>query len=489
MCAKTLHWLYPNCYCIVVSPRQDYSQKPDLIQILVGLLNDNSTVVLGAAVATFNRICPNRFDLIHKHIRKLCKMLTSIDEWGQCHVLHLWLKYMRFHFTDPKITKLDSDHQLMLESCKPLLWSRSSAVVLLVFRIFYYCGNDQMVEQAIPSLLRLLHRPVDEKQCVLQTIAHLSKHEPRWFKKSERSFSIFEGEPFAIKCLKLEILENIACSSNVLWILREFKNFSKSPDIPFAQCSIRCWGNLAQKLPDITTETLKHLMEVTKGQQGFRFNLVNLVGEAIIVIRRLLANNKDNVLQTHGPLVRYLLVSYQEFTVPMAKASVFWLINHNIEALSKMALDTLRLGLKHFGDESRIVKLQILNLSMFSLVHQRQLGEKIEFASLAFEYAMKLAYFDPHIDVRDRGRMLQTLHKICIDIPQPSYDTVLNILKGSYAHHVPRLETQQKQWVIGSLSESVASQIVGDLVLIEWSNSVQASAERQVKVIFIDLDL
>jgi len=33
-------------------------------------------------MAAFNEVCPDRFDLIHKHYRKMCQMLVDVDEWG-----------------------------------------------------------------------------------------------------------------------------------------------------------------------------------------------------------------------------------------------------------------------------------------------------------------------------------------------------------------------------------------------------------------------
>jgi AP-3 complex subunit beta len=28
-------------------------------------------------------VCPQRIDLIHRHFRKMCRMLVDMDEWGQ----------------------------------------------------------------------------------------------------------------------------------------------------------------------------------------------------------------------------------------------------------------------------------------------------------------------------------------------------------------------------------------------------------------------
>lgn len=72
----------------------DPSQLENLEEILSTLLQDNSTMVLGSSVASFNEICPMNFGIIHKHFRKLCLLLTDMDEWtqvGLCVLAHVCL--------------------------------------------------------------------------------------------------------------------------------------------------------------------------------------------------------------------------------------------------------------------------------------------------------------------------------------------------------------------------------------------------------------
>lgn len=148
----------------------DPAQKDYLIEMIESLLNDNSTLVLGSVVSSMNQICPDRFDLIHKHYRKLCRLLVDADEWGQVTIMELLMRYARIHFLDPNAgnqdaapgrkpsrqagfysdgeseaevqmiehtitalrqsNSLDSDHDLLLRSCTPLLNSRNSSVSL-----------------------------------------------------------------------------------------------------------------------------------------------------------------------------------------------------------------------------------------------------------------------------------------------------------------------------------------------------------------------
>lgn len=73
----------------------DPSQEDSLIEVVSGLLKDRSAITIGSTIMAFNEVCPNRFDLIHPYYRKLCNMLTDLDEWGQIAVLDLLLRYGR----------------------------------------------------------------------------------------------------------------------------------------------------------------------------------------------------------------------------------------------------------------------------------------------------------------------------------------------------------------------------------------------------------
>jgi AP-3 complex subunit beta len=73
----------------------------ELEEILVQLLQDSSTMVLGSSIAAFNEICPTNFKIIHPNYRKLCHLLADLDEWTQVPLLDMMTRYAREHFMDP----------------------------------------------------------------------------------------------------------------------------------------------------------------------------------------------------------------------------------------------------------------------------------------------------------------------------------------------------------------------------------------------------
>lgn len=53
-------------------------------------------------------MCPERWDLIHPHYRKICHLLVDLDEWSQCIALRVMLHYARTHFASPMTGNLES---------------------------------------------------------------------------------------------------------------------------------------------------------------------------------------------------------------------------------------------------------------------------------------------------------------------------------------------------------------------------------------------
>jgi AP-3 complex subunit beta len=79
----------------------DPAQREELTESIKVLLADRSVMVLGSALAAWTEVCPDQFDLIHPHFRKLCHLLADIDEWGQIIVINMLTRYGRTQFEDP----------------------------------------------------------------------------------------------------------------------------------------------------------------------------------------------------------------------------------------------------------------------------------------------------------------------------------------------------------------------------------------------------
>jgi AP-3 complex subunit beta len=65
------------------------------------LTKETSTMVLVSLMYSFTEICPERLDMLHGCYRKLCHLLTDMDEWGQVIVMDVLSRYCRSYFAKP----------------------------------------------------------------------------------------------------------------------------------------------------------------------------------------------------------------------------------------------------------------------------------------------------------------------------------------------------------------------------------------------------
>ncbi len=95
--ANAVGKLHPRC-----CEAGDLVQAEQLVDIVTNLLKiEGSTMVLTSAMIAFCEICPQRLDLLHGCYRKVCHLLTDMDEWGQVVVMDALTRYCRTFFKQP----------------------------------------------------------------------------------------------------------------------------------------------------------------------------------------------------------------------------------------------------------------------------------------------------------------------------------------------------------------------------------------------------
>lgn len=445
----------------------------------------------------FEELCPDRFDLIHPHFKKLCTVLVDIDEWGQIATINMLLRYSRSQFLDPNAYEnqvaeaekqrqqqdtssgilstgaivgsaplskktgsfysdddedddddedekakgknknkksttsskakknsddeddddddnknkgengsassslitakkhyvMDPDHRLLLRSVQSLLQSRNSAVVMAVAQLFYYLAPTSESVIVGKSLVRLLRSHREIQFIVLSNIATMSAVKPGMFEAFLKNFFVRATDPTFIRLLKLDIMCNIASQSNIGLILREFQTYVKSSDKQFVTSTIQSIGRCASAIPDVTDQCLTGLMALVQNRNE------DVVAESVVVLKKLLQLNPTEYKSYIVSLSRIL----DKVTVPMARASILWLIGEYSEHVQKFAPDVLRKFAQTFGQEETIVKLQVLTLgAKLYLVNPQQ-------TRLLFQYVLNLASYDLNYDIRDRARLFERL--------------------------------------------------------------------------------
>ncbi|XP_030049106.1 AP-3 complex subunit beta-1 [Microcaecilia unicolor] len=475
----------------------DPEQKDLLIKIIEKLLKDKSTLVAGSVVMAFEEVCPDRIDLIHKNYRKLCNLLVDVEEWGQVVIIHMLTRYARTQFISPwkedemlgdvsndhfyesdgegkdneeKVKKpyvMDPDHRLLLRNTKPLLQSRNAAVVMAVAQLYWHVAPKSEASIVAKSLVRLLRSHREVQYIVLENVATMSIQRKGMFEPFLKSFYVRSTDPTMIKTLKLEILTNLANEANISTVLREFQTYVKSQDKQFAAATIQAIGRCATNISEVTDTCLNGLVCLLSNRDEA------VVAESVVVIKKLLQTQPAQ----HGEIIKHMAKLLDDINVPMARASILWLIGEYCERVPKIAPDVLRKMAKSFISEDDLVKLQILNLAAkLYLTNSKQ-------TKLLTQYILNLGKYDQNYDIRDRTRFIRQLI-----VPNEKSGALSKYAKRIFLAHkpAPLLESPFKdrdRFQLGSLSHTLNSKATGYLELSNWPEVAPDPSVRNVEVI------
>ncbi|OKL56169.1 hypothetical protein UA08_08582 [Talaromyces atroroseus] len=380
----------PKCY------RLDPNTLPQLTECLATLLGDNQYFVAGPAVSAFLDVCPDRLDLIHKHYRSLVRKLVDMDEWSQLATLSLLTIYARKCFPrktqtvkrnevkgfyddggdepgyettnadaiEKEVPVIDPDLELFLRACKPLLQSRTSAIIVSVVRCYLCLGTEEYLQSAIGPLVALVRCPQDIQYVALYNIVAVAFQAPQLFVQYASHFLVRAVDPLHIWRLKLEVLTILFPHLGMHFrgiILSELEHFSQGTDPDLVRESVRAIGRCAQTDSQTSSYCLRLLLSRISSIDE------NVVSESLTIIRHLIQQNPDAHKQT---VVR--LASYLDTTVNSgARASIIWLVGEYAAAdlENNIAPDVLRILAKGFAGESEEVKQQIVLLAAKVYLH------------------------------------------------------------------------------------------------------------------------
>ncbi|XP_026856149.1 AP-3 complex subunit beta-2 isoform X3 [Electrophorus electricus] len=494
---KTAAHAIPKLYSL------DPEQKDQLIEVIEKLLADKTTLVAGSVVMAFEEVCPERIELIHKNYRKLCNLLIDVEEWGQVVIINMLTRYARTQFLNPNINEslleeggekefyasdddeddeekkaeaaalakrkpyvMDPDHRLLLRNTKPLLQSRNAAVVMAVAQLYFHLAPKAEVGVIAKALVRLLRSHSEVQYVVLQNVATMTIKRRGMFEPHLKSFYIRSTDPTQIKILKLEVLTNLASETNISTILREFQTYIKSMDKDFVAATIEAIGRCATNIGEVRDTCLNGLVQLLSNRDEL------VVAESVVVIKKLLQMQPEQ----HSEIIKHMAKLIDNIQVPMARASILWLIGEYCEHVPKIAPDVLRKMAKTFTNEEDIVKLQILNLAAkLYLTNSKQ-------TKLLTQYVLNLAKYDQNYDIRDRARFIRQLI-----VPTDKSGALSKYAKKLFLalKPAPVLESPFKDrdhFQLGSLSHLLNTKAGGYQELPEWPDSAPDPSVRNVEV-------
>ncbi|XP_077567333.1 AP-3 complex subunit beta-2 isoform X4 [Stigmatopora nigra] len=502
---KTAAHAIPKLYSL------DPEQKDQLIEVIEKLLADKTTLVAGSVVMAFEEVCPERIDLIHKNYRKLCNLLIDVEEWGQVVIINMLTRYARTQFLNPNVNEslleeggagdktfygsdgndddddedeeekekkaeaaalakrkpyvMDPDHRLLLRNTKPLLQSRNAAVVMAVAQLYFHLAPKAEVGVIAKALVRLLRSHSEVQYVVLQNVATMTIKRRGMFEPYLKSFYIRSTDPTQIKILKLEVLTNLANETNISTILREFQTYIKSMDKDFVAATIQAIGRCATNIGEVRDTCLNGLVQLLSNRDEL------VVAESVVVIKKLLQMQPEK----HSDIIKHMAKLTDNIQVPMARASILWLIGEYCEHVPKIAPDVLRKMAKSFTNEEDIVKLQILNLAAkLYLTNSKQ-------TKLLTQYVLNLAKYDQNYDIRDRARFIRQLI-----VPTEKSGALSKYAKKLFLalKPAPVLESPFKDrdhFQLGSLSHLLNAKAGGYQELPDWPEAAPDPSVRNVE--------
>uniref|UniRef100_A0A8C6M0W1 AP-3 complex subunit beta n=1 Tax=Nothobranchius furzeri TaxID=105023 RepID=A0A8C6M0W1_NOTFU len=499
---KTAAHAIPKLYSL------DPEQKDQLIEVIEKLLADKTTLVAGSVVMAFEEVCPERIDLIHKNYRKLCNLLIDVEEWGQVVIINMLTRYARTQFLNPNLNEslledggsgdktfygsdededddekenkekaeaaalakrkpyvMDPDHRLLLRNTKPLLQSRNAAVVMAVAQLYFHLAPKAEVGVIAKALVRLLRSHSEVQFVVLQNVATMTIRRRGMFEPYLKSFYIRSTDPTLIKILKLEVLTNLANETNISTILREFQTYIKSMDKDFVAATIQAIGRCATNIGEVRDTCLNGLVQLLSNRDEL------VVAESVVVIKKLLQMQPEK----HSDIIKHMAKLTDNIQVPMARASILWLIGEYCEHVPKIAPDVLRKMAKSFTYEEDIVKLQILNLAAkLYLTNSKQ-------TKLLTQYVLNLAKYDQNYDIRDRARFIRQLI-----VPTEKSGALSKYAKKLFLalKPAPVLESPFKDrdhFQLGSLSHLLNAKAGGYQELPDWPEAAPDPSVRNVE--------
>uniref|UniRef100_A0A8C3TZI2 AP-3 complex subunit beta n=1 Tax=Catharus ustulatus TaxID=91951 RepID=A0A8C3TZI2_CATUS len=493
---KTAAHAIPKLYSL------DSDQKDQLIEVIEKLLADKTTLVAGSVVMAFEEVCPERIDLIHKNYRKLCNLLIDVEEWGQVVIINMLTRYARTQFLSPNQNEslleentekafygseeedgkdakaeaamlakckpyvMDPDHRLLLRNTKPLLQSRNAAVVMAVAQLYFHLAPKAEVGVIAKALVRLLRSHRSVQYVVLQNVATMSIKRRGMFEPYLKSFYIRSTDPTQIKILKLEVLTNLANETNISTILREFQTYIRSMDKDFVAATIQAIGRCATNIGKVRDTCLNGLVQLLSNRDEL------VVAESVVVIKKLLQMQPAQ----HSEIIKHMAKLTDNIQVPMARASILWLIGEYCEHVPKIAPDVLRKMAKSFTNEEDIVKLQVINLAAkLYLTNSKQ-------SKLLTQYVLNLAKYDQNYDIRDRARFIRQLI-----VPTEKSGALNKYAKKLFLAQKPApiLESSFKDrdhFQLGSLSHLLNAKAVGYQELPDWPDEAPDPSVRNVEV-------
>ncbi|WBW74185.1 AP-3 adaptor complex subunit Apl6 [Schizosaccharomyces osmophilus] len=388
-----------KCYSL------DPSYYDQLVECIRLLLLDSHPLVVPAALAAFEEVCPENFIIFHPAFRRICTLFSKFTDWDKTVALKSMIRYARLNLPKPELTNtVHKDLKLLLESVDYCFYSLLPSTVLAGCCAYYYLAPTNKLDTIVKPLLQLLTDKSTIRLNTLLYIRHITFSRPELFKNHIKSFFLFGSDDVKTSVVKLEVISHLLDPENANYVLPElFYYVFKHPISKVASTAVRTIGHFAKNARSMASLCLNSLLRMLESDNDL------IVTEAASSLRILIHNDPQEMY------LQYLASIYEKFHVPVAKAVTLWLISEHLQQMIYVAPDLLRIAVRTFADEELEVKYQILDLAVklyvatLTFEQNESNDEKSNPVVLLYKYVLSIVHFDMSYDLRDRARYYKSL--------------------------------------------------------------------------------
>lgn len=229
----------------------DTVRNTGLLEQVQGMLHTElDSQVLGNCLAVMIEVKGAKKIVDKILLYNLLNRIKEFSDWSQCQVIELAAAY------EPAS---EAEVYDMLNALEDRLTVPNSAVVLATTKAFLHFTlgmpaiHQQVLERLREPLKSLISR--DDPATAYAVLAHvllLAKRAPIIFENEHAAFYCRAHDPWYIKRIKMEILSEIAVTSNVYDIVTELTEYTRDVVHPnMAREAVKAVGRIALQVPDM----------------------------------------------------------------------------------------------------------------------------------------------------------------------------------------------------------------------------------------------
>ncbi|KAJ2727012.1 AP-3 complex subunit beta [Coemansia sp. Benny D115] len=488
--------------------RLDPSLRDEMESVVGEMLVENSPLAVGSVIQAFCAVCPTKYDLMHRHYRRWCQMVTQLDEWGQLELVKLLMAYARTQFASPEKKPLDPDHELLLQSIHPLLQSRNSAVVIAVVSAYFHLAPANQMGAIAKPLVRLMRAGRETAYVVLTNILRIAQRIPSIFHAHVRSFFVAASDPPLTRRLKLRVLTLLVSRETVGVLVPEIAGYTRSAYTDINVGAINVMLACAQQLCEASVDCFQSLLLLLQSEVSEEVANAAMHAVRVLLLDGSVRDSQDRRTMTLYDILCYLARLLDRCKADVARAHVYALMGEFAQTKFGClhALDVLRAAARAFKEEGPEAKMQILELSScLSKILASEPGgsegekkagplgpvlqENRETTVNLHSYLFTLARYDTSYDVRDRARMLRALSPLPGDEAHTAemacvaeLSDALLLSRGTPGDFLKlraaEAETLNPGFTISSLSLTLDRPISGYAPLSDWPATKPVGVDR-----------